>query len=798
MGVTKRKFSFASLRLKTSSTHVEAGPEYDIDTSPPYSPTPSEMERPNVHPQLLLELRQVCTIIVNETNPPDPDEEPDHRETMRKFEEERQAKLAAQAAQARAAEAMFQNAEANAEAKTQRSLGRVGQRNSERIKKEYARKVEAETQKMIAREAEPERRKVLERQAELRMGSTADAIGEQPRKEQPRRYSTRRPAEDVPSSDRRSQPRVAIPKGAAAAFEESQGARKASETYRPTLEPLEPTQTKVSSKAKGKQKENDPPKQRQLLESRSATKLELLPPVHATIVNNTRAKQKEAEEPILNQIRASMHERPKTSAAATVDYDGPSYGSSKSTSRSNTEYENSGRPTSTAVTSAVFTPGDDKRTSYNRQPSVDSFRQSDDSYGAGAASAQARIWQEQKEAIRRAEEKYHNSGRAARPASKASKRSLRRWGNDGESEDERPLSRAGSLSESIRSSINYYIRPRASQDSMRSGRSSALGLSRSESRSSSMSRRSNSGWWRGGGLRRKGSWASFRSSRPDHDEPSKLRKNGEPNLNRPLPALPGLDQYKETKTHIGQLMKAGTRGRKKDKTKKPDAAEISQPQNQMQDRPPARHVKKDSISNPTLRNSSMDRTLHRYRESKIMQEPPQSQKPARKEPPAPINTNSLVPREPTPASANRKESTTSPNSCLPTATLARSHSHTSHKRTSNPLSLKSPTKLRRGSSQSSQNKPPPPMIRGPSWQKELETAVYPRPMDVNKGGAGEPAVREVISPEVVMLDRDRVTSPRPDMEKKGGLKGRVGRIFGGRDVKVVNEGRARRSMAAAR
>ena len=779
MGITKRKFSLASLRIvslplpslpiskatlrgvssrmrditylippqKTSSPTIETGAEYDIDTSPPYSPTASEMERPSIHPQLVFDLRQACAIIVNETNPPDPDEEPDHREMLRRFEEERQAKYAAQAAQARAAEMKLHKTEA----KSQKATTRWDQRVNEKAKKEYARRVEAETRRAIARDAEPERRKVIERQAELRMGSGADAIKEQPRKEQPRRYSTRRPPEDVPSSGSKTEPRVYIPTHATPAFEASTSGRKAPKTYSATMEPLEPTHTKISAKAKGKQKEAGQSYLRQSSETRSATKLELLPPVHATIVTNARAKEKEAEEPVLEQIRASLHERPKTSAAATVDYEGPSGNSSKSTTRSNTEYDTRGRPTSTAITSAVITPGDDKRTSYNRQTSFDSLDQksSNELYTDREDSMQARAWQEHKESLRRAEEKYNKSGRAARPGSKASKRS-RRWGSDADSMNDRPLSRAGSISESIRSGISYYMRPRASQDNMRSGRSSASGFSRSDSRSSSISRRSSTGWWRGSGLRRKGSWSSFRSTRPDQDEPSKLRRNGEPNLNRPLPALPGLDQYKETKTHIGQLMKAGARGRKKEKAQRSDPEHFLPQQSHQQ----SHHVKKESISNPILRNESMDRTLHRYRESKIMQEParaPSSTSQTR------CDSTSINPPE-----TNRKHSSNS----LP----GRSHSRTS---TRHSLPLKSP-KIRRESDPTAgsiNNKPPPPMIRGPSYQKEVEMGVYPRPMDVNKGVV---RVQEVTTPNVTLVGG---LSPTKGDERKGGLKGRVGRIF---------------------
>lgn len=852
---------------KTSSPAFETGSDYDIDTSPPYSPTPSEMERPSIHPQIIFDLRQACAIVVNETNPPDPDEEPDHRETMRKFEEQRTAKLAAQARAAKAADLKAQKADL----KVYKPKTRSEQRADEKAQKDYARQVEADTRRVKARDAEQERRKVLERQADIRMGQ-ANAPQEQPKKEQPRRYSARRPPEDVPSFGPRSDQRTQVTQVAVANLERHMSQPKHMETYRPTMEPLEPTHTKLSSKAQGKQKEVEPPRQRQLSESRSATKLEFLPPVHATIVENTGRSRREPEQPALDHIRASIHDRPKTSAAATVDYDGPSAGSSKSTTRSNTEYDNH-RPTSTAVTSAVLTPGDDKRISYNRQLSVDSYRgrQSNDSYQGEEVSSPARDWQAYKEALRRAEEKHNKSGRAARPGSKASKRS-RRWGGDGDSDYERPLSRAGSLSESIRSGISNYIRPRASQDSMRSGRSSASGF-RPQSRSSSVNRRSSSGWWKGAGLRRKGSWSSFRSMRPENDEPSKLRKNGEPNLNRPLPALPGLDQYKETKTHIGQLLKPGARGRKKEKTPRPDPS-AAYPLSQQQPQPQSRHVRKESISNPVLRNSSMERTLHRYRESQLLHEDapraasslsirrndsPQRRsvhpEPARKDSTASLagrrstNNNSRTENPSRLDNHSRQEnySRQENHSCADNPSRQDNHSRQgdyprSHSRqtierslsrndTTSPTSLISP-KLRRGSSTSEKYyfpKSPPPMIRGPSYQKELEEAVYPRPMDVNKGGVVDVSksgmynnAQEVTTPSTTLLEGLSPLSPRSpkknkkmrhanttgamgtgfgvaetpagEWERKGGLRGRVGRMFGGGNARVVDH--TRRAVAA--
>lgn len=798
----RRAYTMLTYTQKTSSLAIESGTDYDIDTSPPYSPTASEMERPSLQPQLMIHLRAACAIIVNETNPPDPDEEPDHRELLRRFEEDRKAKYAAQA---RAAEVKSRMVE---EKSVKPSMTKDQTRATEKEQKAYARMVENEARRQIAREGEPARRQALARQVELQMGKAglpkevAPKTGlrkEQSRKEQPQRYSVRRPAEDVPQSGPRSdskpEKKTYVPKHTPADFDALTGKRRPSEVYNASaMEPIEPTHTKVSSKALGKQREippedsisNKSPLETSPTEIRSATPLEFLPPVHATIVQNSRPRQREAAEPALRPIRDSIHTRPKTSAAACVDHNEPSGSSSRSTTRSNTEYDNHGRPTSTAMTSAIITPGDEKRNTHSRRPSNASYGGSyqesyQGSYQASeqeeAMSPQAKAWHQHKVALRAAEEKYQKSGRAARPGSRASKRSLRQRSED---DGSRPMSRAGSIAESITSSINSYIRPRASQDSLRSGWSSASGLSRSHSRSSSVgSRQSSNGWWKGAGLRRKGSWSSFRSARPDSDEPSRSKKNGEPNLNRPLPALPGLDQYKEAKMHIGQLMKSGGRGRKKEKTPRPDAdAQYFTKQNlSMQ----PTHIKKDSISAPVLRNESMERTLHRYRDSQIQQEPPRTQSQNRQQP---SHSQTRQQEFPSQIYQGRKESNAS---SVPTNTSnpktrpsepPRSQSYQNIERTapkkSSKSRLRSDSTTSKGSKKDNNKlqKPPPPMIRGPSYQKEVETGVYPRAMEVNKGKV---FVHEITSPTVTILDDGK---DRKKKLKKGEKVEKNGLWFG--------------------
>ncbi|KAL2043753.1 hypothetical protein N7G274_003272 [Stereocaulon virgatum] len=737
MGLTKKKFSLSSLRLKPASPVVEVDADYDVDTSPPYSPTESEMERPVLNTSLISDLREACAIIVNETNPPDPDEEPEHGEILRKkFEEQKKAR---NVAQIRATEV-----KARAEVMPPKAGPRPEPRLSEKEQKAAARKAEDEARRLIARGAQPERRKVAAPQADIRMGKSAMLRREDPQKDQsgkvqPQRHSARRPTENGPSFGPKPEPQTYVPKQVhvPANFDLLAGKRKPSDTYSPKMEPIEPTHTKMSSKALGKRKEVDSASPRSRSQTRSATAIAYLPPVHATIVQNSRSRPMDADHPAFRANRDAENVRPESSSGTRMDYSEQSEGSSKSTTRSNTEYDNHGRPTSTAMTSAIITPGEDKRMEYMRRPSNNSSSQEEE------LSPQAKAWEAHKIALRIAEEKYQKSGRAARNTSRASKRS-RKSRQDSDTEDDRPLSRAGSLAGSITSSINNYLRPRASLDSMRSGRSSASGVSRSESRSSSMSRHSGNGWWKGGGLRRRGSWSSFRSARPEGDHPNKLRKNGEPNLNRPLPALPGLDQYRETKTHIGQLMKAGARGRKKEKQQRPDAA---YPAPYQPHQHPG-HVKKESISAPILRNSSMERTLHRYRDSQIQPSASHSQIHLR-------DSSNKSPEKQHSTHQQRTDSEASKSSLkLP---KTRSQSRQQQQQQQQPFQEPSsfPRRARGNSNASTSSrrdrdrdresklhKPPPPMIRGPSYQKEVDAAVYPRPMQVNKAGNLQKGGRE--------------------------------------------------------
>lgn len=260
---------------------------------------------------------------------------------------------------------------------------------------------------------------------------------------------------------------------------------------------------------------------------------------------SNRNKGKEVDDPLAH-VRATLDTRPKTSAAACTDYTGPSADTSASTSRTNTTYDDRGRRISTGLTSAALTPADDKRASLaNKRVSEQVLP---DGTSASFADATAKAWMMQELARRRAE--YDKSGNAGRPGSTRSVQP-RQY-----EIPERPSSRAGSIAGSVRDGIVGYIRPRASMDSMLSTKE---GLSRTQSRSSSVKSSGGSKFsWRPKDLRRKGSWSSFRSAKPQPEKETPGADKG-PNLNRALPALPGLDQYKEKKqpTHVALLMRGG-------------------------------------------------------------------------------------------------------------------------------------------------------------------------------------------------------------------------------------------------
>ena len=397
--------------------------------SPPYSPTPSAMERPRLSSRLESQLRRACTIIVQETNPPDHDgdEWPDQNETLKRYIEESRALRDASQVHA-------------SELKIEPATFRHYRRNN--------------------------------------------------------RHSVTKPA-----------PYTHIPKNAAASFEATAG-------HLPQRADFNADDEYPTS-----------------FESNQSSRL-----------NNKRNSYCTSADQLAS-IRAAVHTRPKTSAAACIDYTGPSVNTSHSTSRTTTTCDDCGCPSSTGL-SSVASPGDEK-ISPNRM--VNPKAVWNNPHTTSSADSTAKDWMTHELARRRTE---FRNGRTARPGSRVSAL-VKTSGTD------RPTSRASILAESMKEGIRDYIRPRISSDSMRPTRSE-YALSRSDGRGRRDSCGSGNRWWRGSGSERKSSWSSFPSSRPDEEE-QWLGKDGFPNLNRELPALPGLNQYKEKKPtpHIAQLWRPG-------------------------------------------------------------------------------------------------------------------------------------------------------------------------------------------------------------------------------------------------
>jgi len=643
--------------------------DYDTD-SPPYSPSPSAMEKPALHPQLAFDLRQACAILVDATNPPDPDDDSYQYETLKKMEVGRIAKYVAQ-----------------------------------------ARATEVKAQKAVIKQVNPRQEKIKPREIDVR-SREVQSSDEQVKKEQPRRYSQRRPPEDIrdPTSAPNPVPRHYVPTYAPPpifnSMSTSRSPKQSSKTHMPVLDPPLPAQPDVPDTDTG--------------------------------------KQREGEEPALRHIRASLHARPKTSAAACIDYNDPSdASSSRSTSRSTCNNDAIHRPTSTGLSSlTALTPGEDKQMSRHRRPSDESYND--------AAKEEARAW----EMTRRRAEEHAGDARGPRSTSRSSKFSRMTQA----SEHERPASRAGSIASSIAGGISHYMRPRASFATERSGRSSfrsSKASSRSGSRSSSMSRRS-SGWWRNGGLRRKGSWASFRSARPEGEKDKSHRKNGEPNLNRPLPALPGLDQYRETKTHIGQLMKVGGRKIKK--------AQISEPQPLLPHNTPYTATLPPSLPAWALEESDHDHSsgVHRGKSTDRRSQLP-------KKPSLTSSSNNLRRTSVGPVGwvgGDGGDSGGAHDRILPLSNTTHNHVSPTTAATSKPSK---PNPLHTMS-------PPPPQIRGPSYHEELAEGVYPRPMEVNRGPGVKPVLMHANS------------APLP---QRGG--GFLKKLFGGQEQQQQQAGYVRSS-----
>lgn len=241
------------------------------------------------------------------------------------------------------------------------------------------------------------------------------------------------------------------------------------------------------------------------------------------------------------RISTNVGRRPVTAAAASGDHPDRS----NSTSRTGTTWD---QP-STRL-SSWSSPADE------RKSSPGSHRVSDrmvllDRPSTCAAGVAAKTWRMQELAHRRPET---ISGRTTGPGSRGST-SYKPTGTD------RPGSRAGTIAGSVKDTIRDYIRPRPSSDTTH-----IAPPIRSENRfrgahgqAGPECQGSGNRWWRGSATGSRRTWSSFRNDKSDGEGPGPSGTEGSANLNRELPALPGLDQYREKKpnvTHVAQLMRA--------------------------------------------------------------------------------------------------------------------------------------------------------------------------------------------------------------------------------------------------
>ena len=273
-----------------------------------------------------------------------------------------------------------------------------------------------------------------------------------------------------------------------------------------------------------------------------------------TKVSRQKSDCREPEDEALHGIRSKLDSRPKTSAAACIDYTDPI---SLSCSRPTTSVPSHRTTYSTPFTSAGITPGQTSKRFSESVPNakvtleVEPIQTTalpeipDDATSLPSEqAAQARAWMAEQLARRR------RSPTHAPPDASANK-SLQEihpmpprltTGNS------RPVTRADSIRNSISNGIREYIRPGSSSGSIRSNRSMTSSPSRTRQRLSVLKAKiSNSS------LRSVGS-SGRRSGYDDGDEyfidPKQVK------LDRPLPPLPGLDSYKEKPRHIGLMMKS--------------------------------------------------------------------------------------------------------------------------------------------------------------------------------------------------------------------------------------------------
>lgn len=315
------------------------------------------------------------------------------------------------------------------------------------------------------------------------------------------------------------------------------------------------------------------------------------------------------------KIRAAEKAAHSTSLdRTTTASSGPSAESSAATSRSATTYGGIAQTISTDLSSLATTPADPQRSStrYSKQ-SLPNGSPKD----LHDASGNARMSQEIPD---------RRVGFAEVTKAKAVSRfSLK------QTHPERPSSRAGSIAGSIADGVKDYIRPRRSNDILRKEVPAKV-LARRGSCDTLDSRKKDYSWWRTSSM--------MRNDR-EGTSPVPPLQNVECavsseldaclDLNRALPPLPSLSQYKEKKVgpkHIAQLMRPGIDNRKMLQSKysirvedstsshviRPSEQELSSSQRGHSSAP---HV----LTPPTRREQSSDRS---YSHKRFTHKPSQS------------------------------------------------------------------------------------------------------------------------------------------------------------------------------
>lgn len=251
----------------------------------------------------------------------------------------------------------------------------------------------------------------------------------------------------------------------------------------------------------------------------------------------------------ITKIRAAEYAAHSTGLnRTTTASSGPSPESSAATSRSTTTYGGVAQTISTGLSSLATTPAD---------PHRKSTRYSEQSLPNGSP-------QDLHDALGKTRLSQETSGRRAEFSEVTKAKATSRFSFK-QKNPERPSSRAGAIAGSIADGVKDYIRPRRSNDILRP-KVLATSLPRRGSCDTLSSRKNEQSWWRTSSLMRND--CDGTSPVPPLQRVEGAGSSGPDgglDLNRALPPLPGLSQYREKITvpkHIAQLMRPDVDNRK--------------------------------------------------------------------------------------------------------------------------------------------------------------------------------------------------------------------------------------------